>query len=68
MNPWILESQIHDSQKVGESSLFIGLMTPDEPDFDHFQPKTACFQRSCQQPIMYRQYFLALDYLNFVRI
>ena len=31
-----LESQIHDSGKVGESWLFMGFMTPDEPDFRPF--------------------------------
>ena len=46
MNLGKLESQIHDSGKVGlgESWLFMGFMTPDEPDFSTiFSPKRLFF-------------------------
>ena len=37
-----LESQSHDSERVGESAKFIGFiwLTPANPIFDRFQPET----------------------------
>jgi hypothetical protein len=38
-----LESQSHDSERVGDSAVFMGVVTLGEPDFRHFQPETALF-------------------------
>ena len=41
-----LESRSHDSERVGESAIFIGFMTPVNPISDDFQPETALFSDS----------------------
>ena len=43
MNPWMLEIQIHESLDVRDSWLFMGFMTPEDPDFRPFSAQNGLF-------------------------